>query len=312
MVKASRVKLVAKLMALALIILFVCLGCGGSSRSKMVKADPLPQKQATPETAITTTGSGGHSFAYMVALAGGIKGVEKGYIKDLPREEYLQRYELKGRDKNFRYSEKTIKLNNPSLLGLVLQGVSLGLMPGTGAAATPGNLAKASGAAAISVGAPRSSGPKLTGWQREMIMAVVIPWMPESEAKTPEEATEKMRQVLGKAVQGVQTGDSALVDLPKPVLLDNPPAVIIDALNYTGKVWTWAKGPGLHFTASKTDPQQQKLFAANDDVSAWTRISERLPRWCFVYLSGSLTSNGQYFIGYPIVLWQGKPNYFGS
>ncbi|MHB8069823.1 MAG: hypothetical protein ACYDIC_18175 [Desulfobaccales bacterium] len=311
---AVKVKMVGKLVALSLIILCVCLGCvGNNTKSKMVKADPIPESQETAAPATTTSRSGGHSFAYMVAMAGGIKGIERGYIKDLRREEYVIKYELKGvSDKSFRYREKTVKTNNAGLLQLVGQGASLALMPAAGAAATSGNIAKAAGGAAISVGTVGSSGQKLTDWQKKMVMVQLMAWMPESEAKTPEEALAKMRQVLEQATQGVEMGDTGLVDLPKPVLMDNPPAVIIDSLNYTGKVWTWAKGPGITFTASKTDPPHQKLFATNDDVGTWARISERLPRWCFVFLSGRLAGNGQYFVGYPIVFWQGKPHYFGS
>ena len=98
---------------------------------------------------------------------------------------------------------------------------------------------------------------------------------------------------------------------PKPVLVD-PPAVIVESLKYTGKVWTWANGPGIIFTASKTDPRHYKVIAAHDDVDNWKRISGKLPRWCFVFINGRLASNGQYFIGYPMVLWQGKEYYFGE
>ncbi|MEW6657382.1 MAG: hypothetical protein AB1424_01850 [Thermodesulfobacteriota bacterium] len=301
-----------QIVALALILCLSALGCGGgsSSRSKMVKAEPISQSQETSAPTATIPRPAGHSFAYMVALEGGAKRV---FLHDLPREEYVRKYELRGvSDKSFRYREKTVKINNAGLLQLIGQGASLALMPGTGAAATSGNIARAAGGAAISGATVGSSGRKLTDWQRKMLMVQVMPWMPESEAKTPEEAAAKMCQILEQAFKGVPMGDSGLVDLPKPVLLDNPPAVIIDALNYTGNAWTWAKGPGIIFTASKTDPSQQKVFAMNDDVGTWTKISERLPRWCFVFLNGRLAGNGQYFIGYPIMFWQGKPHYFGS
>ncbi len=310
---AVKVKVMGNLVALALIILCVSLGCaGGNTKSKMVKADPIPQSQETAAPSPTTSRPAGHSFAYMVAMAGGNKGAERGYIKDLPREEYVRKYELKGvSDKNFRYRERTIRTNDASLLQVVGQAATLGIMPsGIGAAATSGNVARAAGGAAIT-GATVGSSPA-TPWQRRIQLAQVIPWMPESEAKTPEEAAAKMLDVLQKATAGVQMGESVLIELPKPVLVDNPPAVIIEATNHTGKVWTWAKGPGILFSASKSDPQQHKVFAMNDDIGTWTRISERLPRWCFVFLNGSLAGNGQYFVGYPIVLWQGKPNYFGS
>lgn len=302
-----------QLVALAMILFLASLGCGGgsSSRSKMVKADPIPQSQETAAPAPTTTRPAGHSFAYMVAMAGGNKAIEQGYIKDLPREEYVQKYELRGvSDKSFRYRERTIRMNNASLTQVIGQAATLGMMPGAGAAATSGNIARAAGGAAITGATSGSSQP--TPWLIRIQLAKVIPWMPESEAKTPEEAVAKMRAILQKAIEGVQIGDSVLIDLPKPVLVDTPPAVVIEATNYTGKVWTWAKGPGILFTASKTDPQHHKVFAMNDDIGTWTRISERLPRWCFVFLNGSLAGNGQYFVGYPIVLWQGKPNYFGS
>ena len=105
--------------------------------------------------------------------------------------------------------------------------------------------------------------------------------------------------------QGLDLGNSGLVALPQPVLVD-PPVVIVESLKYTGKVWTWANGPGIIFAASKTDLRHYKVIAAHDDVDNWKRISGKLPRWCFVYL------NGQYFIGYPMVLWQGKEYYFGE
>ncbi len=53
-------------------------------------------------------------------------------------------------------------------------------------------------------------------------------------------------------------------------------------------------------------PKQYKVLAVHDDVSTWQQISGRLPRWCFVFLTGSLTANGKHFVGYPQVLWQGK------
>lgn len=300
-----------QIVALAMILFLAAPGCGGgNSKSRMVKAGQTQQSQEAVAPSLATSRPAGHSFAYMVALEGGTK---RGFLQDLPREEYVRKFELRGvSDKNLRYREKTVKTNNAGMLQLVGQAVAIGLMPGTGAAATSGNLARSSTSAALSVGTVGSSGQKLSDWQKKMLMVQVMPWMPESEAKTPEEAAAKMRLALQQAMQDMEMGDSGLVDLPKPVLVDNPPAVVIDSLNYTGKVWTWAKGPGIIFTASKTDPSHQKVFAMYNDVANWTRISERLPRWCFVFLNGRLAGNGQYFIGYPIVFWQGKPHYFGS
>lgn len=300
-----KVKVWGKLLALSLIILCVLLGCAGSSSiSQMAKAEPVGQTKETAAPAATRPG--GHSFAYMVAMAGGNKGVEKGIIKDLPREEFVRKY-----DRNKRYQERTIRTNNVSFLQVAGQAATLGLMPsGIGAPATAGNLARASAGAAMTA-APLGSSPA-TPWQRKIQLVQIMPWMPESEAKTPEEAAAKMLDILRKAAAGVQLGESVLISLPQPVLADTPPAVVIDATNFTGKVWTWSKGPGIIFSASKSDPEKHKVFATNDDVSTWSRVSEHLPRWCFVYLNGWLAGNGQYFIGYPIVLWQGKPNYLGG
>jgi hypothetical protein len=295
-----------QIVVLAMILFLASLGCGGgsSSKSKMVKVDPTAQAQATIAPTAGVPKPAGHSFAYMLAMAGGCKIV--GIFKDLPRDEFVRKY-----DKNFRYREKTIRAKDISFLQVVGQAATLGLMPaGIGAASTFGNIARAAGGAAITGATVGSSRP--TPWHRKIQLAQVMPWMPESEAKTPEEAAAKMLDVLQKATAGVQLSDSVLIYLPKPVLVNNPPAVVIDATDYIGKVWTWSKGPGILFSASKIDPKKHKVFATNDDVSTWTRISEHLPRWCFVYLNGRLAGNGQYFIGYPIVFWQGKANYFGS
>lgn len=291
------------------VTLSICLlaaGCAGSGGRKLVKPDPEQIIQET-NTSIETMKSNGQSFAYRVSIAGGVL---KRLLKDIPREQYLREVELRHvTDKQYRHSVKVTKPASTSILQLAGAAGSLALTPGIGDAATASNIAKITGSVALSGLAGRSS-RQLSNWEKSMVLSWVIPWMPENEAKTPDEAALKMRQVLDQAMRDVAIGDSAIVDIPLPVL-DDPPAIVIDSLQHTGKIWTWAKGKGIHVTASKLEPKTYKVYAAYDDVSNWKKISERLPRWCFVYL-GTLASNGQYFVGYPQVLWNGKPYYFGE
>jgi len=289
-------------MVVAALMFTGCAPAGYQATKVATPAEAPPPAPAAAGEAL----AGGPSFAYQIAAAGG---VPHRILRDIPPQRSIEEIELKYEsDKAKRYTEKTLK-PGPGLLDVVGMGLSIGLAPSLGAAPTAGNIARAVAGPGLMMAG--GSGRQVGDWERRLVLARIMPWLPAQEAATPEEAAAKVRQALEQAAQGLDLGRSVLLGVPLPTLAD-PPAVVAQALKTDKQVWTWAKGPGILVTASATAPQQYKVLALHDDVSTWQQISGRLPRWCFVYLDRGLTSNGRHFLGYPQVLWQGKPYYFGK
>lgn len=287
------------------ICLMLTIGCSPPGY-KAMKVDPAaPEAAPAPAEAGQ---SGGPSFAMQLWQAG--LGLPLRSVKELPPQRYVEEVELKHeKDKTKRYTEKSLP-PPPGLLNLVGMGLSLGLAPGLGAPATAGNIARAAaGPGLMMLGG--GSGRSVSAWERGQVLARITPWMPVQEAATPQEAAAKFRQLLEQAVQGLDMGTSVVLDIPLPHR-EYPPAVVAEALKTNKEAWTWGRTNSILVTASGLVPKQYKALAIHDDVSTWKQISSRLPRWCFIALSDSLTANGKYFVGYPQFLWQGKAYYFGQ
>jgi len=296
-------------LALVALVLGGCISAG----SKTVKVAPseVAPSAAAPEAepapaAGKAAPAGDRSFAYQIAMAG--LG-HKMKWRNLPPQQHLESVELKNEtDKSKRYTQKYFQ-PDPDLLGIVGMGLSLGLAPGLGAPATAGNIARvAAGPGLMMAGGSRRS---VSAWEQRRIMAWILPWLPAQEAATPQEAVAKVRQTLEQAAQGQNLGTSTVLDIPLPTL-DAPPAIVSEVLQTRDQVWTWSRTSGIQVTASGLVPKKHLAKAIHDDVGTWKQISSRLPRWCFVVLGDTLTANGQHFVGYPQVLWQGQAYYFGQ
>lgn len=298
--------MLVKLGAQLLVCLVLVAGCAPAGY-KTVKAGPAPAPETAPVPEVGAAGQpGGPSFAFQLWQTGGLP---LRSLKDIPPQRYVEEVELKyEKDKSKRYAEKKFP-PSPSLLDVVGMGLSLGLAPALGAPATSGNIARvAVGPGLMMVG---GSGRSVSAWERGMVLARIKPWMPAQEAATPQEAAAKFRQMLEQALRGLDMGTSVVLDIPLPHL-EHPPAVVAGALRTNKEAWTWGRTNSILVTASGLVPKQYKALAIHDDVANWKQISSRLPRWCFIALSDSLTSNGKHFVGYPQVLWQGKAYYFGQ
>ena len=86
-------------------------------------------------------------------------------------------------------------------------------------------------------------------------------------------------------------------------------------INYNNGAWVWDYQNPILFTRLN-----DSLKASSDynDLDFWHYVSKRLPKWCFIWLpynykkgkTAMIYSDGEKFINYPRIVWQGKDYFF--
>ena len=148
--------------------------------------------------------------------------------------------------------------------------------------------------------------PGQLAWLESYPGAYIFAWMPADQAPGPSTAQDKLRKIINEAL--TQTPGGGGIRLLRCNLPESKPIspFIAQNIGQEGQSWAWVRHNTLTFSPSLYDLDKKCIYAKFDDVSFWKEVSARLPKWCFISLDMRFTSDGEYFLGYPLLVWQGK------
>ena len=148
--------------------------------------------------------------------------------------------------------------------------------------------------------------PNQLKWLEYNPGSYIFAWMPADQAPGASSAQEKLRKIIEQAIEQTSGGGGIrLVRLNLPETKPIPP-FIAQTIGQEGQSWSWVHNNTVAFSPSLYDPDKKRIYAKFDDVSFWKEVSAKLPKWCFISLDMRFTSDGEYFLGYPLLVWQGK------
>ncbi|OPX19015.1 MAG: hypothetical protein BZ151_11510 [Desulfobacca sp. 4484_104] len=152
--------------------------------------------------------------------------------------------------------------------------------------------------------------PEQMEWLKSIPGAFIYAWMPADQAPGASSAQEKLLKIINQAIEQTPEGGGIRLLRCNPPESKPIPPFIAQNIGQDGQSWAWIYHNTITFSPSLYDPDKKVIYAKFDDVSFWKQVSTKLPKWCFIVLNKCFTSDGEYLLWYPQVVWQGKTYLF--
>jgi hypothetical protein len=174
--------------------------------------------------------------------------------------------------------------------------------------------------------------PKQMKVAKSLAGAVLLAWMPAEMAQNATEARIKMQEIVYNAYIKEYPTKQAEKDFKdnygqtrKILAFQNPNfkkntkqiTDIID-FDYKNGTWEWTYSNPILFSWLDPNVNIRAYAEYYNDIQFWRKVSLRLPKWCFIWLpyhykqgkTAMIYSDGEKFINYPRIIWQGKDYFF--
>lgn len=152
--------------------------------------------------------------------------------------------------------------------------------------------------------------PEQLEWLKAHPGAFILAWMPADQAPEASTAQDKLFRIIDQALGKTPGGGGIRLLRCNPPESKPIPPFIAQNIGQDGQSWAWIFKNTVSLSPSLYDPDKKVIYAKFDDVTFWKEVGAKLPKWCFVLLNMGFTSDGEYLLKYPQIVWQGETYLF--